>query len=1016
MTERYEADSIKVLEGLEAVRKRPAMYIGSTGKDGLHHLVYEVVDNSVDEAAAGFCDTIDVRVRADNSIMVDDNGRGIPVDMHKEEGIPAAQVVLTKLHSGAKFSNESYKISGGLHGVGVSVVNALSSYLELEVRREGKVYRQSYSRGEPTSELEVVGKTRGRGTKVTFKPDDEIFEEVEFSFDVLSNRLREMAFLNKGLKILLTDERDGKKSEFFYKGGIVSFVEYINRNKGVLHKKPIYFDGEKEDCYVAVALQYNDTYAEGIFSYVNSINTTEGGTHLSGFKSALTRVINNYATNNNLIKNGKDVIKGEDVREGLSCVISLKLKEPQFEGQTKTKLGNSEVKGLVEGIVYDKLGSYLEENPPVAKQILGKALDAARARDAARRAKELTRRKSALEVGALPGKLADCQERDPARSEVYLVEGDSAGGCFSADTKIALADGRNVSFFELMREKAEGKEHYCYTIKNDGSVGIEKIDHPRCTRQGADVIKIILDNGEEIVCTPDHKFMLRDGSYIEAKDLLPQMSLMPFRKKLSKIEGRITIEGYPMVFDTKRNRWGVAHLLADEYNLACDVYEISDGEHKHHIDFDKKNNNPHNNEQKLLEALNNYNHKVKSIEYLNEKLDVYDIEVPNTNNFALASGVFVHNSAKQGRDRRNQAILPLRGKVLNVEKARFDKMLQNEEIKVMVTALGTGIGTDDFDVSKLRYHKVIIMTDADVDGLHIRTLLLTFFFRQMRELIERGYLYIAQPPLFKVMDRKKELYISNEEEMKDYVLDNGVNKLSLITGNGNNITGSRLLSLVKKVMRIETVLNRFEKEDKNKTVMRVLAGDPAFSPNDFRKEHALQKVAKRTSKAIGERLVGCRTETDPEYDDGYRLILDYRMKGQIFTTVLDREIFKSPRFIEIKELLNQVSALGEPPYTVVTDDEEKGRKELASMTALVEYVTAMGQKGLTIQRYKGLGEMNPDQLWETTMNPEKRTLLQVKLEDFVTADEIFTTLMGDNVEPRKEFIYKNALYASNLDV
>ncbi len=801
MTEPYGADSIKVLEGLEAVRKRPSMYIGSTGKDGLHHLVYEVVDNSVDEAAAGFCDTIDVRVRADNSIMVDDNGRGIPVDMHKEEGIPAAQVVLTKLHSGAKFSNESYKISGGLHGVGVSVVNALSSYLELEVRREGKVYRQSYSRGEPTSELEVVGKTRGRGTKVTFKPDDEIFEEVEFSFDVLSNRLREMAFLNKGLKIILTDERDGKKSEFFYKGGIVSFVEYINRNKGVLHKKPIYFDGEKEDCYVEVALQYNDTYAEGIFSYVNSINTTEGGTHLSGFKSALTRAINNYAANNNLIKNGKDSIKGEDVREGLSCVISLKLKEPQFEGQTKTKLGNSEVKGQVEGIVYDKLGSYLEENPPVAKQILGKALDAARARDAARRAKELTRRKSALEVGALPGKLADCQERDPARSEVYLVEGDSAGG-----------------------------------------------------------------------------------------------------------------------------------------------------------------------------------------------------------------------SAKQGRDRRNQAILPLRGKVLNVEKARFDKMLQNEEIKVMVTALGAGIGTDDFDVSKLRYHKVIIMTDADVDGLHIRTLLLTFFFRQMRELIERGYLYIAQPPLFKVMDRKKELYISNEEEMKDYVLDNGVNKLSLITGNGNNITGSRLLSLVKKVMRIETVLNRFEREDKNKTVMRVLAGDPVFSPNDFRKEQSLQKVAKRTSKAIGERLVGCRTEIDPEYDDGYRLILDYRMKGQIFTTVLDREIFKSPRFIEIKELLNQVSALGEPPYTVVTDDEEKGRKELASMTALVEYVTAMGQKGLTIQRYKGLGEMNPDQLWETTMNPEKRTLLQVKLEDFVTADEIFTTLMGDNVEPRKEFIYKNALYASNLDV
>ncbi len=802
MTEQYGADSIKVLEGLEAVRKRPAMYIGSTGKDGLHHLVYEVVDNSVDEAAAGYCDNIDVRIRADNSVMVDDNGRGIPVDMHKDEGMPAAQVVLTKLHSGAKFSNESYKISGGLHGVGVSVVNALSQYLELEVKREGKIYRQTYTRGEPTSDLDVVGKTRGRGTKITFKPDHEIFEDIDFSFDVLSNRLRELAFLNKGLKIILTDERDGKKSEFFYKGGIVSFVEYINRNKGVLHRKTIYFDGEKEDCNVEVALQYNDTYTESIFSFVNSINTTEGGTHLSGFKSALTRVINNYAANNNLIKNGKDVIKGEDVREGLSCVISVKLKEPQFEGQTKTKLGNSEVKGLVEGIVYDKLGSYLEENPPVAKQILGKALDAARARDAARRAKELTRRKSALEVGALPGKLADCQERDPGRSEVYLVEGDSAGG-----------------------------------------------------------------------------------------------------------------------------------------------------------------------------------------------------------------------SAKQGRDRRNQAILPLRGKVLNVEKARYDKMLQNEEIKVIVTALGAGIGREegDFDVSKLRYHKVIIMTDADVDGLHIRTLLLTFFFRQMRELIERGYLYIAQPPLFKVMDRKKELYIHNEEEMKNYILDNGVSKLSLTIGNGNSISGSRLLNLVKKVMKIETVLDRFEKEEKNRTVMRILAGDPVFSPDDFKTEGALLKVAKRTSKAIGERLEGYRMEPDPEYD-GYKLILDYRMKGQIFTTVLDREIFKSPRFIEIKDLLNQVSALGEPPYTVVTEDEEKGRKELASMTALVEHVTAMGQKGISIQRYKGLGEMNPDQLWETTMNPEKRTLLQVRVDDFVTADEIFTTLMGDHVEPRKEFIYKNALYASNLDV
>ncbi|MBN2688164.1 MAG: DNA gyrase subunit B, partial [Deltaproteobacteria bacterium] len=504
----YSADSIKVLGGLEAVRKRPAMYIGSTGRDGLHHLVYEVVDNSVDEASAGFCDRIDIKIRVDNSVSVEDNGRGIPVDMHKTEKVSAAEVVMTKLHAGGKFSNESYKISGGLHGVGVSVVNALSTYLDLEVRRDGKVYRQSYHRGVPVEPLKEVGTTKRKGTKITFQPDGEIFEEMDFSFDILSNRLRELAFLNKGVKINLTDERNDKMTEFYYKGGIVSFVEYINRNRKVLHKKPVLISGSKEDCEVEVAIQYNDTYAENVFSYANSINTTEGGTHLIGFRSALTRVINNYAVANNMLKNGKESLKGEDIREGLACVISVKLSSPQFEGQTKTKLGNSDIKGLVEGIVYEKMGTYLEENPAVAKQIVGKSLDASRAREAARKARELTRRKSALEVSSLPGKLADCQERDPSLSEIYIVEGDSAGG-----------------------------------------------------------------------------------------------------------------------------------------------------------------------------------------------------------------------SAKQGRDRKNQAILPLRGKVINVEKARFDKVLSNEEIKVIVTALGSGIGKDDYDVRKLRYHKVIIMTDADVDGSHIRTLL-----------------------------------------------------------------------------------------------------------------------------------------------------------------------------------------------------------------------------------------------------------------------------------------------------
>ena len=797
MTESYRADSIKVLEGLAAVRKRPAMYIGSTGKGGLHHLVYEVVDNSIDEASAGFCDTITVTVRMDNSVVVDDNGRGIPVDIHKTEKVSAAEVVLTKLHAGAKFSNDSYKISGGLHGVGVSVVNALSKHLDLEVRRDGKVYSQSYKRGVPTTSLEVVGKTKGKGTRITFMPDPEIFEEINFSFELLSNRLRELAFLNKGVKITLIDDRDDRKKEFYYEGGIVSFVEYINRNKKIINKKPIYIDGSREDCYVEVALQYNDSYGENLFSFANSINTTEGGTHLIGFRSALTRVLNNYGVNNNFIKNGKEALKGEDVREGLSCVISVKVKEPQFEGQTKTKLGNSEVKGLVEGVVYEKIGIYLEENPSIARHILKKSQEAARARDAARRARELTRRKSALEVSALPGKLADCQEKDPARSEIYLVEGDSAGG-----------------------------------------------------------------------------------------------------------------------------------------------------------------------------------------------------------------------SAKQGRDRKNQAILPLRGKVLNVEKARFDKMLQNEEIKVIVTALGAGIGMEDYDVSKLRYHKVIIMTDADVDGSHIRTLLLTFFYRQMKEMVERGHLYIAQPPLFKVTQKKRERYIGSEEEMSDYILENGVNNIRLVTWDGNYITGSRLLGLIKKVVRLETVLDKYEKEGLDRDVMRVLAGDPAFSRDDFRTEQDISRVAKRTGMAIGERLVRYSTESNQEHG-GFKLIFEFDLNGYRHTTWIDKDIFRAPKFSEVKKLLGQVSVLGESPYTVENGDEKKA---LNSMAELVEYAVDTGKKGMAVQRYKGLGEMNPEQLWETTMNPEKRTLLKVMVEDAVIADEIFTTLMGDQVEPRREFIYNNALYASNIDV
>jgi len=798
----YSADSIKILDGLEAVRKRPAMYIGSTGKEGLHHLVYEVVDNSVDEASAEYCDLIHVKIRVDNSVTVEDNGRGIPVDMHKTEKVSAAEVVLTKLHAGGKFNNESYKISGGLHGVGVSVVNALSEYLELEVRRDGKVYRQSYQKGIPLHPLKEVGKTKRRGTKITFLPDTEIFDDIDFSFDVLSNRLRELAFLNRGIKIIIDDERTDQKNEFFYKGGIVSFVEYINRNKKVLHDKPIYISGEKDDCSVELALQYNEGYTENVFAYANSINTTEGGTHLIGFRSALTRVINNYIVGSGIGKNDKTPLKGEDVREGLGCVVSVKLQQPQFEGQTKTKLGNSEVKGLVEAIVYDKLGSYFEENPSIARQIVSKSIEAARARDAARKARELTRRKSALEVTSLPGKLADCQEKDPARSELYLVEGDSAGG-----------------------------------------------------------------------------------------------------------------------------------------------------------------------------------------------------------------------SAKQGRDRANQAILPLRGKLLNVEKARLDKMLNNNEIKIIITALGAGIGDEDFDINKLRYHKVIIMTDADVDGAHIRTLLLTFFFRHMRELIERGCLYIAQPPLFRIMNKKKEWYISTEEEMDDYILNSGVEKVRVVTGEGAVITGAKLLGLIKKGIRLDAILEKFHNSGKDGEIIRLLAGDPVFSKQDFEDEEVLSKTAKRVSKAIGARLSSYWTDADVEHG-GYKLFFSLQQNGRDHTTWIDKDIFNMPKFAEAKVHITQIGPLGEAPYTIVeTDaDDGKSKKQVENMRALIEYVIRAGQKGLSIQRYKGLGEMNPEQLWETTMDPEKRTLLQVKVEDAVAADEIFTTLMGDQVEPRKNFIFENALNVSNLDI
>jgi DNA gyrase subunit B len=787
----YGADKIKVLEGLSAVRKRPAMYIGSTSAQGLHHLVYEVVDNSIDEALAGYCNEVNVIIHLDGSVTVVDNGRGIPTDMHPTEGKSAAEVVMTVLHAGGKFDNTSYKVSGGLHGVGVSVVNALSKKLELEIRRDGKLFRQLYAYGDPLGPLEVAGETRKRGTKITFHPDDTIFETTEFSFDVLSQRLRELAFLNAGVQITIVDEREeNKHHDFHYEGGIVSFVEYLNRNKNSLHPKPIYFRGEKNGIDIEVALQYNDSYDEKVFSFANNINTHEGGTHLIGFRAALTRTMNTYATANELLKKEKVAISGEDLREGLTAVISVKIPQPQFEGQTKTKLGNSEVKGYVESLMNEKLAVFLEENPKVAKDIIGKSIEAARAREAARKARELTRRKGALDISNLPGKLADCQEKDPALCELYLVEGDSAGG-----------------------------------------------------------------------------------------------------------------------------------------------------------------------------------------------------------------------SAKQGRDRKFQAILPLKGKILNVEKARFDKMLSSQEIGTLITALGTGIGKDDFDVAKLRYHRIIVMTDADVDGSHILTLLLTFFFRQMPALVERGHLYIAQPPLYKVKRGRKELYLRNEAAMQSYLLEEGTEETTLFLENGGKTyTGKQIIPILRQLVEYRTILDKVVHKGINEEVIRLCLrlGIPA-TLEDLEGLHP--HMAKLTVASPGAEST--------IMDDGRVILRIGNLRYALDQHTLD--VLTSYEYNLLRESHRRVREFFGDGRAVVTS-EGKEQFETSTGLDLLAFFMAAAKKGLSIQRYKGLGEMNPEQLWETTMEPTNRTLLQVKIEDAVEADNVFTVLMGDQVEPRREFIENNALNVSNLDI
>ncbi len=795
----YGADDIQVLEGLEAVRKRPGMYIGDTTLRGYHHLVYEIVDNAVDEHLAGHCKNIYIVIHTDGSLSVDDNGRGVPVGPHKS-GKDAMEVVYTILHAGGKFDGGAYKVSGGLHGVGASVVNALSTRCQVESHKNGSHYKQVYHKGAPDAPVEKIGPTTRTGTVVTFKPDTEIFKEpgMDFDFNTLSNRFREMAFLNAGLHISLTDERNGKKTDFQYANGIAEFVAYLNQSKKSIHSDVVYFKGEKDQVEVEIAMQWNDSYSESIYCYANNINTHEGGTHLIGFRGALTRTTNTYAQQKNLLKDFKESLEGEDIREGLAAIISVKIREPQFEGQTKTKLGNAEVKGIVESLVNDKLADWFDRNPSTAKTIVTKCVEAARARDAARKARDLTRRKTALDGGSLPGKMADCQERDPAKCELYLVEGDSAGG-----------------------------------------------------------------------------------------------------------------------------------------------------------------------------------------------------------------------SAKMARDRKTQAVLPLKGKILNVEKARFDKMLSNEEIRMMISALGTGIGKDNINADKIRYHKVIIMTDADVDGSHIRTLLLTFFYRQMPEVLERGYIYIAQPPLYRAKKGQSETYLKDESALTEYLLKSGLDSFNI---KGKKIESTELRSFVLKIQKFKNLLHTSSRKY-DRDVIYFLLSKVADLEATLKDESKLKTALTDLKAWIASQPTLGITEVDfnveKTADGKLEAVVETTRYADRMKTHLSSDMINFSEIIEIRETWNFMQSISKLPITITKNNEELS---FENYNEFYENIMEGSKKGVYIQRYKGLGEMNPEQLWDTTLNPENRNLLKVTVNDAVSADETFSVLMGEQVEPRRKFIHDNALLARSLDV